>query len=218
MIQQAVTPIEQDTVPEENLRDMLSHRNGLIIMYVGNLESYQGIDLLLESFVSVVEVTQEADLFIIGGESCDINTYSKFAKKLGIQHHVHFLGPRPVSSLSCYLQQADILVSPRIKGKNTPMKVYSYLGSGKAVVATNLETHTQVLTRDIAMLAEPIPHAFAESLLALVRDPKLRETLGEAGERMIQENFSLAAFNRRANGMLDWVQAQFAPSVASSRL
>ena len=43
------------------------------------------------------------------------------------------------------LLAADVLVSPRLKGLNTPMKIYSYLDSGSAVLATRLRTHTQVL-------------------------------------------------------------------------
>ena len=43
-----------------------------------------------------------------------------------------------------------MLVSPRIRGTNTPLKIYSYLRSGRPIVATNLLTHTQVLTPDVA--------------------------------------------------------------------
>ena len=40
---------------------------------------------------------------------------------------------------------ADVLVSPRIKGVNTPMKIYAYLNSGKPILATDIESHSQVL-------------------------------------------------------------------------
>lgn len=73
---------------------------------------------------------------------------------------MHFLGAQPVALLSAvYLAQADILVSPRSKGSNTPMKLYSYLASGKPILATNLWTHTQVLTAASAVLTEPRPRA-----------------------------------------------------------
>ena len=40
------------------------------------------------------------------------------------------------------MAQADVLISPRIKGVNTPMKIYSYLDSGRCVLATDLQlTH-----------------------------------------------------------------------------
>ena len=52
-------------------------------------------------------------------------------------------------------QACDILVSPRIRGTNTPLKIYSYLRSGKPIVATDLLTHTQVLSPDVARLVAP---------------------------------------------------------------
>ena len=71
---------------------------------------------------------------------------------------VHFLGPRPVQPrCPTSLRQADVLVSPRLKGLNTPMKIYSYLDSGTAVLATRLRTHTQVLDDRTAYLVEPEP-------------------------------------------------------------
>jgi glycosyltransferase involved in cell wall biosynthesis len=207
------------TFQQEYLRELLSRPDNLIVMYVGNLEAYQGIDLLLQGFALAAQATPGVDLFVIGGEAVDIHAYTKQAAALGLAKRVHFLGPRPVQALSYYLSQADILASPRIMGKNTPMKIYSYLGSGKAVIATNLETHTQVLTTQIALLVEPYPQAFADGLLALVQDSALRQALGAAGQQMIRENFSLSAFRQRAHSLLDWVQAKVTadlPSVVKS--
>lgn len=205
-----------ENIPNEAIRDMLNDPTHLVVMYVGNLEAYQGIDLLLEGFSLSIKASAQAELFVIGGEKSDIDTYTKLSNVLGISRNVHFLGPRPVKALSYYLAQADILASPRIKGKNTPMKIYSYLGSGKAVIATNLETHTQVLTDEVAMLVDPVPSAFAHGLTKLSRDSHLRQVLGEAGQKMIRENFSLEAFTERANSLLDWVQGTLGQDVTST--
>ena len=72
---------------------------------------------------------------------------------------------------------------PRISGTNTPLKIYSFLKSGKPFVATRLYTHTQVLTDEMVILADPTPGGMAEGLdFALgseearrrARDSKLR--------------------------------------------
>lgn len=44
---------------------------------------------------------------------------------------MHFFGPKPLKKLDHYLADADILVAPRIKGVNTPMKIFPYMHSGK---------------------------------------------------------------------------------------
>jgi glycosyltransferase involved in cell wall biosynthesis len=113
-----------------------------------------------------------------------------------------------VSDLGFYLAQADILVSPRLRGNNTPMKLYSYLHSGKALVATDLPTHTQVLDRHVAILVEPSPTAFAQGLLGLVRSPGQRSRLGTAGKRLVEEHYSYAAFRTQLDGLYNWLTCE----------
>jgi glycosyltransferase involved in cell wall biosynthesis len=193
---------------QENIQTNLKENfgaDGLLLMYVGNLEKYQGIDLLLESFSLVLEKTDRVNLVIIGGKENDISKYQLKAQRLNIGHKVQFLGPKPIKHLEAYLSQADILVSPRVKGNNTPMKVFSYLGVGKALMATDLPTHTQVLNNRVSVLAEPNPKAFAEGLMLLIRDKNLRSELGSNGKKLIAERHSYEVFYRRLNSLYDWL-------------
>jgi len=206
---------EGPRIPED-LRTQLSIQ-GQLLMYVGNLESYQGIDLLLQSFALTLEKTDQADLVIIGGEMQDIQKYQEQCRQFGIEQRVHFLGPRPIEYLAVYLAQADILVSPRIKGNNTPMKIYSYLDSGKPLLATDLPTHTQVLDQRVALLARPAPAQFATGMLHLVQDAGLRAQLGIAGRLLVEEKFTYKAFQKRVNGLFDWLNTEIDPTAAPAR-
>lgn len=169
-----------------------------IIMYVGNFEAYQGIDLLLESHRLLLKEAK-ADLVLIGGPAEKIKSYQQKAAGLGIGQYTHFLGPRPPSQLGQYLRQAAILVSPRILGDNTPMKIYSYLDSGVPVVATRLQTHTQVLDDEIAMLVEPDASSMANGLATLLDDAELRELLAYRAKLRIDNLYSDDAFDRKLN-------------------
>ena len=180
--------------------------SGLRVVYVGNLEPYQGIDLLLKSFQMVLAKRNSTNLVIVGGMDSDIQKYKSKCKQLGIAEKVHFVGQRPIDNLEGYLQQADILVSPRITGKNTPMKIYSYLQSGKAVLATNIYSHTQLLNDQVAAIAEPTPEAFSGSLLQLVEDGALRMKIGAAGKRLVEQQYSLESFKKKVNDLYDWVE------------
>jgi glycosyltransferase involved in cell wall biosynthesis len=178
---------------------------GCLFLYIGNLEAYQGIDLLLESFALVLKKTAQADLLIIGGEALDRQKYQRKSRDLGIDRKVHFLGPTPVQFLATILSQADVLVSPRTKGENTPMKLYSYLHSQKAVLATNLPTHMQVLNDRVAMLVDPTPESFSEGMFRLIKDSHLRSTLGMAGKMLVEENYNYNTFRYKLNGLYDWL-------------
>jgi glycosyltransferase involved in cell wall biosynthesis len=199
----------------ENLREQFAPQD-VLLMYVGNLESYQGIDLLLDSLAIALQAVPKVQLVMIGGTTVDIQYYYQKSLTLGIQSHVHWLGPRPIDDLPKYLNQADILVSPRIKGVNTPMKLYSYLGSGIATLVTNLPTHTQLVNPQVAKLADPNPTAFAQAMQHLVLDKSLRYQLGTAGKALIEENFSYSAFSKRLNTLFDWIETEVMESTSSA--
>lgn len=174
--------------------DDLPEGDGPIAMYVGNLQRYQGIDLLLEAFRHTVSELPAARLVVIGGDPGSIDHYQRRCEDLGLADAVRFLGPRPVERLGAYLKRATALVSPRIFGENTPMKVYSYLDSGRPVLATRLPTHTQVLTDDVARLVKPEPEPMGRALAELLRDRDLQERLAAAARDLTQREFTPQAF------------------------
>ena len=200
-------------------------------MYVGNLESYQGIDLLLDSFALAsgalpARSTAQAPartagqpspgpasmrpdpsmrLIVVGGREADVQRYRAKAAVLGLERSASFLGPQPVGRMAALFEAADVLVSPRIKGNNTPMKLYSYLASGRAVLATDLPTHTQALAADTACLAPAAPAAFAAAMQALASDPALRRGLGERAAAVARERHSREAFAREASALYTWL-------------
>lgn len=183
---------------------------GPVAMYVGNLERYQGIDLLLAGFRFTLQRVPNANLVIIGGREEDIRRYQGVTEGLGIRSHVHFLGPRPVSVLPILLRQADVLVSPRLGGLNTPMKIYSYLDSGTAVLATRLRTHTQVLDDRTAYLVEPEPEALGAGLAELLSDQALRQRLGTQAKQYVQEEFTPEAARRKLGTFYSEMEAKAA--------
>lgn len=183
----------------------------LVALYVGNLESYQGIDLLFESIAAIQPQAPAFSLVIIGGRPEQIQRYQDRSRELGIEKIVRFLGIRPTWSLGAYLKQADILVSPRNQGNNTPMKIYSYLHSGKPIVATDLPTHTQVMDKSVAILAPANPDDFGHALLSAINSESLRSRIGDAALRHAEENYTFEVFSRRLTDIYDGVRAQLTP-------
>ncbi len=193
-----------DRGKNEDIRKTMN-TNKIVGMYVGNLVHYQGIDLLLEGVAKLN--SDNFSLAIIGGKPEDIKKYKSMSERLKISENVHFLGPRPLSQLPFYLSQADILISPRIKGKNTPMKIYSYLASGKPVLATNIYSHTQVLNKENSFLVEPEPESLAKGLEKLIENEELRNRIGETGKQTAMENYSLESYKRKLRKVYDYVNS-----------
>jgi glycosyltransferase involved in cell wall biosynthesis len=179
-------------------------------MYVGNLEPYQGIDLLLRGFRHTLERVPNAQLVIVGGREDDIDRYREHADRLGILDSAAFLGPRPLTLLPGLLRQAEVLVSPRVKGLNTPMKIYSYLDSGTPVLATRLPTHTQVLDEGTAFLVEPEPSALGRGLARLLQDDRLRLLLARNAKAYVQREFTPQAAQRKLEAFYSAIEARVA--------
>ena len=175
----------------ENLRRGLPY-GGLLVLYVGNLERYQGVDLMLDALARLEGPPLK--FVAVGGRPDDVAAYRARAATLDLDLEVDFIGARPLSQLGALLKQADVLVSPRLAGQNTPMKLYSYLAAGKAVLATRIRAHTQVLSDDDALLVEPTAAGVARGLDALLRSPLLRERLALSALRLATTRYSVTQF------------------------
>jgi glycosyltransferase involved in cell wall biosynthesis len=184
----------RSTRDTESLRDLFADDAPLAV-YVGNLERYQGIDLLLSS-IAALPPAVPCNLAVVGG-GAELDAYIAKARSLGLHARVRFTGPRSLACLPALLAQADILCSPRLTGSNTPMKIYSYLAAGRAILATRIESHTQVLAADSACLVLPTPEAFTAGLLRLAQDADLRRRLGAKAAQLARESYSFEAFERR---------------------
>jgi glycosyltransferase involved in cell wall biosynthesis len=110
--------------------------------------------------------------------------------------------------LEAYLAEADILACPRIRGINTPMKIFPYLHSGRPVLATDLYTHNQRLSPNEAYLAPADPHGFAQGIVELAENEALRRQLGQNGMAFVEREHTYEAHRRRLNQAYDWIESQ----------
>ncbi len=192
----------------EAVRQLMPPPGPTRFLYLGNLESYQGLDLLLDAFAIFRDRGGTGCLVVAGGKPDDIRRYRNRAESLKLADRVHFIGPQPIRRMAALFEAADVLVSPRIKGNNTPMKIYSYLASGKAILATDLPTHTQVLNPTVARLVAPQAEPWAAAMLQLAADPALRGQLGAAGQARAREAHSLETFDRTVLDLYAWIRDQ----------
>ena len=166
-----------------------------IVLYTGTFEPYQGLDLLLDAMAIVQRRHPRAVLVVVGGEAGQVAGARDRAAALGVD--AVFTGRQPAADIPAYLEACDVLASPRISGTNTPLKIYSYLRSGKPIVATNLRTHTQVLSDAVAALADPTPESFAEAITRLLDDPSAGERLAVAARQLAETRYSRASYVAR---------------------
>lgn len=194
-----------DTQLSVDFRKDVRAEERALLVYTGNLERYQGIDLALEAFASLSKsIRDRSQLVFVGGgapNSPMIEAYRARAAALGIAGSTLFTGNRAISEMGSIMAAADILLSPRAEGENTPLKLYSYMAAARPIVATRILSHTQVLSNTEAYLGDPEPISFAAALAEALEDFFAgREHFFEKAKQarmLIDTKYNRAEFSRR---------------------
>ena len=126
-----------------------------------------------------------------------VEAYKAKARELGVDTHTTFVGQVPPTRIPAYIKAAELIVSPRSSGTNTPLKIYGYLRSDRPIVATNLHTHTQILNLQIAELVPPTPEGLAGGMVKVLTDRAYARSLAEAAHRLSDAEYSDEAYMRK---------------------
>jgi glycosyltransferase involved in cell wall biosynthesis len=168
-----------------------------VVLYTGTFEAYQGLDLLFAAMAQVRALIPGVKLLMAGGKAEQVEKARREAAAAGIAEVAIFAGERPAAEIPAFLRACDVLVSPRSRGTNTPLKVYQYLRSGKPIVATRLLTHTQVLSDETAILTSASADAFAEGIVAALQDTTRAALVGARARDLAATKYSDEAYLER---------------------
>lgn len=112
-----------------------------IIMFVGTLPKFSGLDVYLHQFLEIVKQVPEVKLMIVG-DGVHRSELENITKELGLSKSVIFTGLQPYETMPQYINLADIcLNSFGATGATVsifPTKVMQYLACGKPVIAYSL--------------------------------------------------------------------------------
>jgi glycosyltransferase involved in cell wall biosynthesis len=195
-------PIESaDRQPNPDEMAELRARFGLagrqVIVYTGNYDRRQGLPELVQAMAAVRARHPECLLLVVGGEPDQVTALQARIEADGLADAVRLLGARPPDTMPEYMGLAEALVSPRLEPYTTPLKIFSYMASGRPIVATDLPTHTQVLDADAAILVPPTPAGLAEGILRALDDPAAATALGKRARRVVETRYTFAGFKQR---------------------
>jgi glycosyltransferase involved in cell wall biosynthesis len=168
-----------DDLYKIDLNKIINSNGKKTILYAGTFEPYQGIEMYLESIKFILKDRNDLIFIFLGGTPEQVLEMRKKAEELHISDQTIFTGLLEVNLVKRFITKADVLVSPRLKGTNTPLKIYEYMASKVPIVATNLRTHTQELDEECAFLQNPEPEDFARGIIECIENKE------EANKRAI---------------------------------
>lgn len=169
-----------------------------MVVYLGLLAEYQGIDLLLQAAVHLLEARSDVHFLIMGFPN--VEPYQKMAGRLGLAEHVTFTGRIPYENAPSYLALGDVAVAPKISATEGSGKLLNYMAMGLPVVAFDTPVSREYLGEQGVCVPLGDALTLAETLGALLDDPVRSMALGqqlrerashyylwpEAGEKILQ--------------------------------
>lgn len=173
-----------------------------VLTYAGTLEIYQGIDRLLDAFSLVVRRLPEAGLLVIGGSPREVEYYRGVAARIGISAAVHFAGQVAHEEAQRLVAAGGASISPRFAGDNTPMKIYQLMAAGVPLVATRIDSHTQVLDDDIAILSGVTREELADAILGALTDGDHVRIVAERARKRYEERHGPNAYMEKMRRVL----------------
>jgi len=187
------------------LRDELKLGGSKIVLYTGTFLPIQGLDLLMASIPHVTKPSPDTKFVFVGGRG---DEEMRFVEGLAVRYKarkdVLLLPSRPQEQMAAFMGLADVLVSPRSIGINAPLKIFSYMKSGKPIVATDLPIHTQILTKDVSVLTKTEPKAFAEGILLALREG---DEIGRRAKAMVEKRYSYAQYKKKLAQVCSLIKA-----------
>lgn len=157
-----------------------------IVVFLGLLNRYQGVDLLLSAIAMLKKRGSIASFLLMGFPD---GPYREKAEEMGLSDMIHFTGKVDYSDAPLLLSAGDIAVSPKISVTEANGKLFNYMACGLPTVVFDTPVNREILGDagvyaiygDVADLA-----AKMESLLA---DPERTNRLGgESLKRAAQEH------------------------------
>lgn len=164
----------------------------LLILYVGRLYSRKGLPTLIEAIPKVAEKFNGVKFIISGkGLKDEENKLRRYAKKLGVEEKLIFLGYFPDEALPDLYRAADIFVFPSIY-ENLPFAMLEAMASGLPVITTTVGGIPEVIQNGKnGFMIEPYNSAaLAERILYLIESPKVAYEMGLSGRETVERKFS----------------------------
>ncbi len=170
-----------------------------LLLYTGNLDGYQNLELLLAS-IGVVRRTIGDALLVLATHA----TPRHLPRHLrGLPPGVRLVTAGDFATVRDLIQVADLALCPRREWSGFPMKLLNYMAAAKAVVVSAGSAKAVRHGVNGMVVDADGPEAFAAAIVTLLADPARRRKLGAAARRTVEDEYGWAR-------VIDQVEATYA--------
>lgn len=206
------TELFKPAPPDTELRGQLGiHDRDRVIVFIGTLFNFSGLDGFIRSFSKVLAEVPEAQLVIVG-DGPQRNLLENLIAEMELEKRVLITGFQPYETMPEYINLAEVCINTF---RNTrehedifPGKIIQYLGCGKAVVSTPLRGITSIVAGPEQGIVYADGEDMAVAVINLLQSPARCRELGQAGAAYVQQNHGYPSITRQFEAELAAVIAR----------
>jgi glycosyltransferase involved in cell wall biosynthesis len=191
---------------EKTTPETIQALDGPIVLFVGRLERGKGVLLLLQAASRVLADVPHAHFVLAGGRHPTLRQedLEECLRQLPDRKRVHLLGHIPWEQLLCWYKKAALCALPSYY-ETFGLAALEAMAFGLPVVALSAGALPEVVEDQVTgLLVSPRDTAaLAGAIVRLLKDPELRQRLGENGRRAAQR-FLLAHHLRDNLELFSW--------------
>ncbi len=167
------------------------------LISMARLLHWKGIHLGLQAFAQAN--LPNAEYWIVG-DGAELQRLQNLAASLGIAHQVKFWGRLPRQQTLERLGECHVLVHPSLHDSGGWVCLEA-MAAGRPVICLDLGGPAQQVTAETGFKipAENVEQTLADMAAAMVKiagDAELRVTMGQAGQRLVRQNYTWEAKGR----------------------
>jgi glycosyltransferase involved in cell wall biosynthesis len=202
---------------QRRVREIRTDRTGPLVLFVGRMVPYKGVDVLLRALEQV-----DARAILVG-EGPLKATWQQLAAELGIASRVEFAGEVDQTMLAALYHACDVFVLPSVtRAEAFGMVQIEAMACRKPVVSTSLPSGVPWVNKDgetgIVVPPGDVP-ALRDALSTLVADPDLRARMGERGRARVMTEFTIERMVSQTTALYsDLVEQPIAPVMGNLQL
>ena len=180
-----------------------------IIVFIGTLFGFSGLDAFIRHFPEVVKQVPEAKLLVVGDGPQRLKL-ERIITELGLEKQVIVTGFQPYQTMPQYINLATICINPFLITDATrdifPGKIVQYLACGKAVTATSLPGMVAVISgEDQGVVYANSVDGMMGEIVSLLKSTKHRQQLGQAGLNYVRQVHSYDKIAHQLEAILEEV-------------
>jgi glycosyltransferase involved in cell wall biosynthesis len=171
----------------------------VLIVTVGRLVWFKGLDILLDAIPSIAAPTGRAK-FVIVGDGPLRKPLLEQVTRLSLGDRVQFTGER--RDVPAVLAAADVFVLPSVS-EGLPISILEAMAAAVPVIATDVGGVPELVMDGETGVLVPARNkdALARAISRLAADPALRRRMGERGRERVMANFSSSAMVQHTYGL-----------------